>query len=67
MANIIKIIPQCDCCHETNPSYMNDTECKVLASIKRDGWIVKNDVFLCPDCIDSGFQISKGSIVRKSN
>lgn len=67
MANIIEIIPQCDCCYETNPSHMNDTERKVLASIKRDGWIVKNDVFLCPDCIDNGFHISKGSIVRKSN
>lgn len=67
MANIIEITPQCDCCHETNINHRNDAERKVIASIKADGWIVKDSVFLCPDCIDSGFQVSKGQIVRKSN
>ena len=64
MANIIEIIPQCDCCHETNESHRDDTERKVISSIKRDGWEVDGDVFLCSDCAEKGFKISKGQIVR---
>ncbi|WP_281188866.1 hypothetical protein [Vibrio harveyi] len=66
MANIIEITPQCGRCYETNPAHRDGTERKVITSIKADGWIVKGGIFLCPDCIERGFQVAKGSIVRKS-
>ena len=51
MAYIIEITPQCDCCYETNPIHVDDTERKVKAHIKADGWMVEGGVFVCPDCI----------------
>ncbi|USD98954.1 hypothetical protein CTT30_23050 (plasmid) [Vibrio coralliilyticus] len=64
MGYVTEIIPQCDGCHTTNISHRGDTELMVVRSIKLDGWLVKNDVFLCPDCLDNGLQISKGLVVK---